>query len=142
MTTPDERPDLPTTDAPAAPAAPTGPAASGPAGPAVDAAPAAVAGRTGTQGVSDPWRRLDQRAEAFGHDIEDAAARFSASPGIRSAGDAAARLWGVVLLAAGLWLFARITFHLAVPDISWDLLGPGLVVILGVFVILRAGRRE
>ncbi len=57
------------------------------------------------------------------------------------AADVAGRVWGLVLLAVGLWLFARITLRLDVPTIPWGDLWPLLLIVLGGLVMLRAGRR-
>jgi len=58
-----------------------------------------------------------------------------------AAADAAGRIWGLVLLVAGLWLFARITLKLDVPMIPWGDLWPLLLIVLGGLVILGATRR-
>jgi hypothetical protein len=59
-----------------------------------------------------------------------------------AAADAAGRIWGLVLLVAGLWLFARITLKLDVPMIPWGDLWPILLIVLGGLVILGATRRR
>ncbi len=58
-----------------------------------------------------------------------------------AAADAAGRIWGLVLLVAGLWLAARITLKLDVPMIPWGDLWPLLLIALGGLVILGAWRR-
>jgi fatty acid desaturase len=111
MTTENERPD------PSIPAAPA-------------EAPAGV-----------PRPSLEERAEGLAREAEAAAARLAASPTARATGDLAARVWGLVLLLAGLWLLARFTLHLAVPDIVWEEVWPAAIILLGLLVLLRAGRR-
>jgi len=58
------------------------------------------------------------------------------------AGNAAARVWGLVLLAVGLWLFATITLNLALPNVAWGDLWPLFLIVLGLSVVLGSGRRR
>ncbi len=81
------------------------------------------------------------RAEQLGHEAEAAAQRLAANPDVRAAGDVAARAWGLVLLAIGVWFFLRVTLDLPVPGIAWAELWPILLIGLGLLVIVRGRRR-
>jgi fatty acid desaturase len=53
------------------------------------------------------------------------------------------RLWGLVLIVIGLWLFGRFTLDLDLPSIDWDLVWPLVLIAVGGFVLLSAaGRRR
>ena len=73
--------------------------------------------------------------------MEAAATRLASNPEVRAAGDVAARLWGLVLLAIGLWFLARVTLRVPVPDVAWGELWPVVLIGLGLIVIVSAGRR-
>src|SRR5437868_5370380 len=71
-----------------------------------------------TQGPA-PKPTFEQRMESFGRQVDDAGERFGRDaeawgkrladdPTVRRAGDTAARIWGLLLLAAGLWFFADV----------------------------------
>lgn len=119
MTTPDERPDLPP-DQPAA--APTSSA------PRIDFEARAEA--------------LGRRAEGLGREAEAAAARLGANPAVRETVDLAGRLWGLVLLAVGIWFFADVTLRLDLPAVAWDDLWPVVLIVLGGLVVLRGVARR
>jgi hypothetical protein len=99
--------------------------------------PGAPAGAPGAA----PRPSLEERAEGLAREAEAAATRLAASPAARATGDLVARAWGLVLLLAGVWLLARFTLHVAVPDVAWDEVWPVAIVLLGVLILLRAGRR-
>jgi hypothetical protein len=119
MTTPDERPDLPP-DQP-------------------DAAPAAPAPRFDIEGRAEAF---GQRAEALGHEAEAAVARLGANPAVRETFDLAGRLWGLVLLAFGLWFFADVTLRMDLPAVAWEDLWPLALILLGGLVVLRGVARR
>ena len=87
-------------------------------------------------------RNVEAAAERFGREAEAAADRFASYPAVRSAGNAAARIWGLVLLAAGLWLFASITLHVTLPNIAWGDAWPVVLIALGLLVVFGSGRRR
>jgi hypothetical protein len=131
MTASNERPDLPPADQ-AEGTAPPEPPPVGTAPLPVGAAPAPPAAPPS----------FEARAQAFGREAEAAATRLAANPDVRAAGDLAARAWGLVLLAVGSWFFARVTLHLPMPDIAWETVWPASLIVLGLFVLVRAGRRS
>jgi hypothetical protein len=135
MTTPNERPDIP----PLPPAGP-GPADVPPAQPA-PAAPAATGADLRTT-LEDGARTLDQRAQALGREAEEAAKRWGENPAVKETADLAGRLWGLVLLAFGLWFFADVTLKLDLPSLRWGELWPVVLIVLGGFVVLRGLARR
>ena len=78
-----------------------------------------------------------------GHDAEEAGKRFSANPAVLQTADTAARVWGVLLIAVGAWLFAEITLGLDMPAIPWRDVWPLGLIVVGLVVIVRGlGRRR
>jgi hypothetical protein len=55
----------------------------------------------------------------------------------------ATRIWGLIVLAIGLWLFADVTLGLTLPRIPLRDLWPVALIVIGVGVILQgaSGRR-
>lgn len=134
MTSPNERPDVP--PVPATPAEP----AMAPSQPA-PAAPAA----TGTDlkaALEDGARNLDQRAQALGREAEAAARRWGENPAVKETADIAGRLWGLVLLAFGLWFLADVTLDMDLPNVRWSEVWPVLLIVLGGFVVIRGLARR
>ena len=52
------------------------------------------------------------------------------------------RIWGLVILAVGLWLFADVTLGLELPRIPWRDLWPVVLIVIGVGVILQGASRR
>jgi hypothetical protein len=119
MTTPNERPDLPPTQPEVSRAAPA---------PRLDFEVRAEA--------------LGHRAEALGHEAEAAVERLGQNPAVRETFDFAGRLWGVVLLAFGLWFFADVTLRMDLPAVAWDDLWPVVLILLGGLVVVRGFARR
>lgn len=129
-------------------AAATGAPAGAPAGAATGeptAAPAPTPPDTADQ--------LQHRMQAFGKEAQEAGQRlgreaqvagdrWSRDPSVLRVADAGARLWGLVLLAVGLWFFAQVTLGLPLPNIAWRDLWPAVLVLIGLFVILRGMTRR
>jgi hypothetical protein len=146
MTTPNERPDVPPvppgpTDpatavppAPAAAAPPTSPAAA-PSGPAAAGADLKTVFESGA-------RAFDERAQALGREAEAAAHRWGDNPAVKETADVAGRLWGLVLLAFGLWFFADVTLRLDLPNVRWSELWPLVLIVFGGFIVLRGLARR
>lgn len=59
-----------------------------------------------------------------------------------SLGTWATRLWGLILILVGLWLFAQVTLGLAVPQLDWDLLWPLGLIAVGAIVVVGALARQ
>jgi hypothetical protein len=62
-------------------------------------------------------------------------------PGRRAA-DTASRIWGAILIAAGLWFLADQTLGLAMPRIPWGEIWPLGLILLGAVVIARGLSRR
>jgi hypothetical protein len=86
--------------------------------------------------------RFERRMESFGREVEDAAQRLSRDPAVRTGVDLAARIWGLVLLALGVWFFLEFTLGYNLPRVPWRDLWPLALILLGGLIVLRgAGRR-
>jgi hypothetical protein len=51
-------------------------------------------------------------------------------------------LFGVVITTVGLWFFAERTLGLALPRIDWGALWPLILIGIGAWILLGAGRRR
>jgi hypothetical protein len=51
-------------------------------------------------------------------------------------------VFGLVVIAVGLWFFAERTLGLALPRIDWGALWPLILIAIGAWVLLGAGRRR
>jgi hypothetical protein len=100
-----------------------------------------------------PRASFEQRVEGFGRDIETAAERLGREaeaaghrlandPNARRAGDVAARLWGVIVLAIGLWFLADVTFGVQMPSVPWRDVWPLGLILLGGLIVLRGMTRS
>lgn len=111
--------------------------------------PAGTAGQPGVPTGGEPLEaqassgaRFEQRMETFGHEVEDAAGRISRDPGLRAGVDVAARIWGLILVAVGLWFFAEFTLGYDLPSVPWRDLWPAALVILGGAIVIRGVLRR
>lgn len=50
-------------------------------------------------------------------------------------------VFGVILLAVGLWFFAEHTLGLDLPTLRWSQLWPLIIIVVGVWVLFGARRR-
>src|SRR6185437_1026916 len=73
--------------------------------------PAPDATTSGSTTPPEPDRpsTFEERSERFGKRAEEAANRWSKEPGVVYAADTAGRIWGLILLAVGLWFFSDVT---------------------------------
>ncbi len=56
--------------------------------------------------------------------------------------DNGALVWGLILLAIGVWFLLDQTLHVALPDIDWSQAWPVILIVLGGIVIFQSlGRR-
>ena len=94
--------------------------------------------RTFEQRMNDFGRQAGAAGERLGRDAEAAAQRWTKDPGVVAAGDTLARVWGLIVLAVGVWFFADITLQLDMPSIAWRDLWPLAQIVLGVAVLVRA----
>jgi hypothetical protein len=90
----------------------------------------------------DTADRLKERVEGIGREAQAAGERFAHDPSVVRVADTGAHLWGLVVLAVGLWFFADVTLGLPMPTIAWRDLWPVALVLLGLFVIARGITRR
>ena len=122
MTT--EQPTNPSPDEPAALGAPAPP-------------PPPVEPRTFEQRVDNFGKRAGEAGERLGREAEAAAERWKKDPAIAGAADSATRVWGLLVLAVGLWFFADYTLGVDMPVIAWRDLWPLGLIVLGLAVLIR-----
>ena len=110
-------------------------------------------GGTGTPPVGEPRPTFEQRMESFGREAGAAGDRIGRKaeawgkeiekdPRARRAADAAARLWGVVLIAVGAWFLLDVTFGYDMPRIAWRELWPIGLILVGGFIVMRGLARN
>jgi hypothetical protein len=85
---------------------------------------------------------LGARGQQLGRDAQAAGDRWSRDPGVVRVADTASRFWGLLLLLAGIWFAAEVTFGYSLPVIAWGELWPVAVIALGLFVIVRGMTRR
>ncbi|MDQ2964336.1 MAG: DUF5668 domain-containing protein [Chloroflexota bacterium] len=56
--------------------------------------------------------------------------------------DATAIVWGLILLAVGVWFFLKETLGIKLPSIDWGDIWPVILIVIGAVVILQAMRRR
>lgn len=99
--------------------------------------------RTFEQRMEDFGHRAGEAGEKLGKEAEAAAHRWSKDPSLAAAGDTAARVWGLLVLAVGLWFFADVTLDMDMPTVAWRDLWPVALIVIGLAVLIRgvASRR-
>ena len=115
-----------------------------PTEPAPGAAPAAEPEppRTFEERMERFGREAGEAGERFGKRAEEAANRWSREPGVVHAADTAGRIWGVIVLAVGLWFFADVTLGYDMPSVAWRDLWPIAIIAIGLFVLVRGMTRR
>jgi hypothetical protein len=83
-----------------------------------------------------------EAGERFGRQAEAAGERWSKQPGVVRAADTAGRIWGVIVLAIGLWFFADVTLGYDMPSIAWRDLWPIALIAIGLVVVIRGTTRR
>lgn len=99
--------------------------------------PPPVQPRTFEQRIDDFGKRAGEAGEKLGREAEAAAERWKQDPAIAGAADTATRVWGLILLAVGLWFFADVTLGLDVPDVAWRDIWPLGLIVIGLAVLIR-----
>jgi hypothetical protein len=99
--------------------------------------------RTFESRMEDFGHRAEAAGEKFGREAEAAAKRWSNDPTVVGAADTATRVWGLLVLAVGVWFFADITLGMDMPAIAWRDVWPVALIALGLAVLVRgmASRR-
>ena len=85
---------------------------------------------------------FEERMERFGEEARQAGERWSKEPGVVRATDTAGRIWGLIVLAIGLWFFADVTLGYDMPSIAWRDLWPIVLIAIGLVVVLRGMTRR
>jgi hypothetical protein len=135
--------DQPTYDATADP---TGSAPPAPAGAAAAPGPSSATSTERPQSFEERMDRFGHEAgataERWGKRAEAAGQRWSRDPAIVRAGDTAGRIWGLILLAIGVWFFADVTLGYDMPSIAWRDLWPIVLIAIGLLVLARGMTRR
>jgi len=87
-------------------------------------------------------KEAGEAGERFGKRAEEAANRWSKEPGVVYAADTAGRIWGLILLAVGLWFFSDVTLGYDMPSIAWRDLWPIGLIGIGLLVLVRGMTRR
>ena len=87
-------------------------------------------------------QEAQEAGERWGKRAEAAGERWSKDPSVVRAGDTAGIIWGVILLAVGLWFLADVTLGLDMPSIAWRDLWPIALIGVGLLVLLRGMSRR
>jgi hypothetical protein len=85
--------------------------------------------------VGAAGERFGREAEAFGQ-------RLANDPSVRRAGDTAARIWGLIILAVGAWFFVDVTLGYDMPAVPWSDVWPIGLIAIGLLVVLRGMTRR
>jgi hypothetical protein len=89
-----------------------------------------------------PERPFEERMQGFGREAQAAGERWAKDPGVVDAADAAARVWGLLVLGVGVWFFADITLGYDMPAIAWRDVWPVALIVIGLAVVLRGMARR
>ena len=85
---------------------------------------------------------VGEAGERFGRDAEAWGKRISKDPGYKRAADTAARIWGLIILAVGVWFLLDVTLGYDMPRIPWGDVWPVGLIVIGLVIVLRGmGRR-
>ena len=100
-----------------------------------------------------PTPTLEQRLEGFGREAQAAGERIgreaqvagerlARNPAVQTATDTATRVWGLLILAVGLWFFAEVTLGYDLPSIPWRDVWPIGLIVVGLIVVFRGMSRR
>ena len=100
-----------------------------------------------------PKSTFEERMDTFGRDVgaagerlgreaEAAGKRLASDPTVQRAADTATRVWGLVVLAVGVWFLADVTIGLDMPAIAWGDIWPLGLILLGVLIVFRGMARR
>lgn len=107
------------------------------------ASPGPTPSPTFEQRVDEWGRNVGAAGERLGREAEAAGKRLSSDPAVQRAANTAARVWGLVVLAVGLWFLADVTIGIDMPDVPWGEVWPLGLIVLGVLIVVRGmGRRR
>jgi hypothetical protein len=87
-------------------------------------------------------REAGEAGERIGRDAEAWGKRVADDPRYRRTADTAARIWGLIILAVGVWFLIDVTLGYDMPRVPWGDVWPIGLIVVGLVVILRGtGRR-
>ncbi len=124
------------------PASDAGGASTADGAPTGGAAPESTQAPTFEQRMEDFGRRAEAAGQQLGREAQAAGERWSKDPSVHAAADGAARVWGLVVLAVGLWFFADVTLGIEMPAIAWRELWPVALILVGLIVVFRGMSRR
>ena len=87
-------------------------------------------------------KEAGEAGERWGRRAEEASQRWAKDPSVVRVTDTAGIIWGLVLLAVGLWFFADVTLGLDMPSIAWRDLWPIALIGIGLLVVVRGMTRR
>ena len=87
-------------------------------------------------------KEAGEAGERWGKRAEAAGQRWSKDPSIIRAADSAGVIWGLILLAVGLWFLADVTLGFDMPRIAWRDLWPIGLIGIGLLVLFRGMSRR
>ena len=87
-------------------------------------------------------REAQVAGERLGREAQAAGERLRRDPAIAGAASTASRAWGAIVLAIGLWFFADVTLGLSMPSLAWRELWPIVLIVIGLFVVVRGLARR
>jgi hypothetical protein len=108
-----------------------------------------------TEAAPDPTPRqtFEARMEGFGRDVgsagerlgreaEAAGKRLASDPVVADAALTLTRMWGLIVLAVGVWFFADVTLAMDMPAVPWSDVWPIAIILVGVFIVVRGMTRR
>lgn len=87
-------------------------------------------------------REAGEAGERWGKRAEAAGERWSKDPAVVRVADTGAIIWGLILLAVGLWFFADVTLGVDMPSVAWSDIWPIGIIAVGVLVLFRGMARR
>lgn len=87
-------------------------------------------------------REAQAAGERLGRQAQAAGERLAADPNVVSAGIWFGRLWGLVLIAVGLWFFGQVTLGLDLPSLDWNLAWPIVLILVGGTILVSGLARR
>jgi hypothetical protein len=111
------------------------------AAPSPAPAPEPAPRQTFEQRMDSFGREIGEAGERFGKQAEAAGQRLAKDPSVQRTADTLARIWGLVILAAGIWFLADVTLGMDMPSVPWRDLWPVGLILIGLFVVVRGMAR-